>query len=81
MDAMDLIACVDQAVVWGVVAYWEGNIKALAKGAGMKEQLSGGSYGFGCEDDLIPVNFSKRPSGISENQPAAEPRAQRMSIT
>lgn len=81
LDSVDLLARVNQAVVWGVVANRKGNIEALAQGAGMKEQLSGCAYGLGWEDERIPCSFSKRPSGISLNQPCVDPRLQRMSIT
>ena len=47
----------------------------------MKEQLSGCAYGLGGEAVRIPWSFSKRPSGISLNQPCVDPRLQRMSIT
>ena len=47
----------------------------------MKEQLSGCAYGLGWEDERIPCSFSKRPSGISLNQPCVDPRLHRMSIT
>ena len=51
---MDSFSSVDETVIGGVVADRKGNIKALAKGAGMKEQLSGCPYLFWFEDERIP---------------------------